>query len=1063
MPRIKDLERFQRDLVALARENEVLAQWGEVREDPPLPSDEPKSLSSETTVTAPKPSRSADIPPDFADLLSKAPVGTRVGPTSAGGPEPDTARDSELDALLELPPDEPAAEIDSELDALLGLDSTPEEEPEASSSSEDAGGFDLAAFASAMEESSLDDAIDPAVSGLPDPAELPPDFGSGSGVDLGPGPSEAGPEAAVPDDFSMPDFDSFDLPGESSPTMGESLEPEPPSEALTDAKVEESFDLGSLEDLGELDSADLGEAAPLEAAPEGESASESPTESDDFGIPDFGDSTVAPSQEEAPAARAAPPSALPSEDLALPGDIDAFDSFSFDEPEAPNLAGEALDRELATLGEPDDASPTFNLEGGWNGFGGVDSEEAPPKAPSPRVETAKRSEGKIRTVALTEAQVDKLQDWLLALPLNLRVAVEDIVANEKGSEGQRSNLVWSLVEHEKVQDIASAAGKILKRRIPIPEGYSRRTGAGYLAEKGSLRHLLVHTILPVARTALLVLLFAGALGYLGYRFIYRPLAATALYRTGYERILQGRYPEAEDAFARATAIREFVPWYYRYAEAYVSKRHFIYAENKYAELLKRHPTESAGALAWARLERDQLKYRDAITILDKHIIDRKPLDKEALLLEGDVFLDWAEEDAARFGDARKRFATLIQAYGAGDLYLERMLAYFIRTDMLKEVLPLKSRFLAMKDNPLGAGTMAELGGYLLDKNEMTDDFRILKGALARDANLPEAHFQLFRYYRKAGSPVEETKALDKAITGFDRLPALDKRRLSMYLESLVTRGDLRLRAGEFLTAEEDYGKAAVAYEHALSLDRLKKTPGFGKAYAGLGDVAYWGKDDLVTAKTFYEKAADHGWDNPELRYRRGFIDYRRGDYASALEHFYRASEEGGENPRLLYALGNSFAARADWHAAGGYFRRLVDRLGDTLQAMDYPLPQEKPSDRALIEVLMASENNLGVSLFNLGNRTGNPKLKSEAIVSFTESARLFDLLVHDARSLVGANQANLGYANLNYVLNPRRGIGLSAYSSITKDDEWADERVHPLSVARSPAEKPAAEAAPKKE
>jgi hypothetical protein len=332
--------------------------------------------------------------------------------------------------------------------------------------------------------------------------------------------------------------------------------------------------------------------------------------------------------------------------------------------------------------------------------------------------------------------------------------------------------------------------------------------------------------------------------------------------------------------------------------------------------------------------------------------------------------------------------------------------------------------------------MAELGGYLLDKGEMTDDFRILKGALALDSALPETHYQLFRYYRKAGNPEEERKALDKAIAGFERLPALGKRKLSMYLEALIRRGDKRLGDKQYLTAEEDYGKAAVAYENALSLGRLKKSPDFGKAYAGLGDVSYWGKDDLEGAKAFYEKAADNGWDNPELRYKRGFIEYRGGRYAGALEQFYRAGQEGDESPWLLYALGNSFLSRSDWYAAEGYYRRLVDRLGDTLASMDWPLPQEKASDKAIVEVLMESRNNLGVSLFKLGNRTGDAKLKAEALASFTESARLFDLLVHDARSLIGANQANLGYLNLDYAIHPRRGIDLSSYAPISKELAW---------------------------
>src|SRR5208337_1405730 len=140
---------------------------------------------------------------------------------------------------------------------------------------------------------------------------------------------------------------------------------------------------------------------------------------------------------------------------------------------------------------------------------------------------------------------DRLQDSLLSFPLNLRIAVEDILANERGSEAQQSKLTWALVDGMDAEEVAILAGRILKRHIPIPKGREKRTGASLEAEKGTLAYALVHTLLPVFRIGLLVLAAAAALGYLGWRFVYVPLAADSLYRTGYRRIAEDRYPEAE--------------------------------------------------------------------------------------------------------------------------------------------------------------------------------------------------------------------------------------------------------------------------------------------------------------------------------------------------------------------------------------------------------------------------------------------------------------------------------------------------------------------------------------
>jgi hypothetical protein len=61
-----------------------------------------------------------------------------------------------------------------------------------------------------------------------------------------------------------------------------------------------------------------------------------------------------------------------------------------------------------------------------------------PHHPTRSPQASRQAEEKVRDVSLTDNQVDALQDTLLSYPLNLRLAIEDILANAKGTEAQQS-------------------------------------------------------------------------------------------------------------------------------------------------------------------------------------------------------------------------------------------------------------------------------------------------------------------------------------------------------------------------------------------------------------------------------------------------------------------------------------------------------------------------------------------------------------------------------------------------------------------------------------------------
>jgi tetratricopeptide (TPR) repeat protein len=1023
MPRLQDIERFKRDLSALSHEAEVLERWGEKPEK----------------ITPPEGAAVAQAPGEAAPASPEAP-GAAAPKRSAPPPKPAALEESEgappdfaalLDGLpLEGEGEEPApSSLDEDLEALLGPSSTEEEEAE-SPLSEPSPMPDLG------EMPDLESIPEPEEAEAAEPATLAPDEASAEA-------RAEGPSEAESFDFSMPEFG--EEPSDKPTEKPESLEPGEAEGAPSDEALpaEESFSIPDF-NLAEEESA----AQETPAAPAGEGG-------EDFSIPDLEAGFESP---------AAPAAAAPeSSDLG-----DAFESFSFEEPGAASALGSSgslgpgpgrgsapdLDTEIASLSEEASVADTFKLDQDWGdfgSFGGAEGKESVPRpAPSrPNKAAPRETEEKFKPVSLTEGQVDRLQDSLLAFPLNLRVAVEDILANGKGSEAQQSKLVWAMVDGLPADQVATVAGRIIKRQIPIPKGYEKRSGEALEAEKGTLAYAFVHTFLPVIKIGLLVLAAAGAIGYLGWRYVYVPLSADSLYRSGYQRIAEDRYLEAEADFAKATSMREFIDWYYRYADAYAGKRQYILAERKYAALVEAHPKETKGILAWARLEKEQLKYEEAVDVLKgapkkvkgedargkTGLLSWDYFNSDGLLLLGDIYLDWGEEDPAKYEAARKTYATLLEHYGDEDVYLERMLLYFIRVDKEKEVLPLKAHFLAdPKKQALSAPVLAELGGYLLDKGLLDDVRDILVSAAKKDPSVPEAHYHLARYYQRILAPDKERKALDAAIAGFAALPGLGGRKAGMYIDSLIWRGRFLVEAKEWVGAERDFADAASEYEKALELRRVQKSGRFGEAYAGLGDVAFWQRDDLASALAYYERAEANGYSTPSTNYRRGDILYRTGRYAESLERFYEAAQDpAAASPYLDYAFGSALYARSDYFAAEAYFRKTAAAMEKSLAEVGEPMPQESPSQAEILGLYLRAENNLGVALYRSAARSGDARRRNEAMAALTRATRLYDQLSQAPSLLEGPEGRDLPLANMNALLGGGRGEGLQVYSAIEKD------------------------------
>jgi tetratricopeptide (TPR) repeat protein len=667
--------------------------------------------------------------------------------------------------------------------------------------------------------------------------------------------------------------------------------------------------------------------------------------------------------------------------------------------------------------------------------------------------------GEVEEIQLTEEELEKFRQTLAGYPLNLRIACEELIAEQAVAPDEMSRLIKLLIRGAPAKETAALAGKVLGRAIVIPRAFEKKTGEEMEAEQSSFAYIFVHKFMPMFGIFMMIAAAALSLLYLIVQFIYYPLKAESIYKTGIERIEAGEYERANERFNQAFSIHRKKDWFYRYAEGFRAKRQYIYAERKYDELLNVYPRDKKGVLDYANMESTELRaYEKAEDLLRRQILDYAPDDYDALLALGDNSLAWGETDRSKYEDARFSYARLLEKYGWTDPIVERMLKYFIRTDNLKEVLPLQSWFMDNKKRKISAGTLAELGGYLLDKqleeargdpkipNEYAGQIEgireILLRAIKQDDALPESPYHLSRYYHNLGNTHEERVALERALAVFDSAREEPVSRIRYRIDALRRYAELLKNAREFRPAEEQLVKGITIYEDALTRKLFSASPDFGRLYADLGDLVYFTKDgDWETALAYYSRSERNGWAPPEIQYRMGAAHYLLQEWPQAMERFFIASGNLPLNRRILYALGNTAYQRGNYFAAQGYFNRLLDILEGERSRLPLLLPNERPEYVELAERLMIARNNTGVTLEALARQTGDNRYRSRALALYTESARAWDVLTRNPQTMTRLLPApgvygpgiNPAYLNVQNSLYPVRNYEYYFFLPIDRD------------------------------
>jgi tetratricopeptide (TPR) repeat protein len=874
--------------------------------------------------------------------------------------------------------------------------------------------------------------------------------------------SEESAGAGIMDDFAFDDLlntrpEDLPLPPEPFQEAPE-LDSPAPVEGVNDFNLSEDLPSGFSQEIP-LDS----RQQPLEAAGvrdqggefetdgeaplAGEAASSPDTfMEDDFSQPDEGTYGAETEDEDWAAGQDAPQDAPQ----------DAFDSFNFGE-------GAGDSGEAAGGGDAENSSAALGEEGADNGQSGFDDfslsgiddvfdkaglsaaetqSEAPDAASVPAVPL------RVEDIVLKEEDLELFWKNLAAYPLNLRVACEEIIAEHDAPAEQIDALIKIVVRGRPPKEAASLAGNMLNRSIRIPKGYEKKTGEELEAEQLGFAYIFSRKFLPVMRIILAAVLLAASIAYLAWNFIYIPIHSDSIYRLGYERIAAGEYERANERFREAFAMHRVKEWFYRYAEAFRDERQYIYAEEKYDELLRYYPRDKKGALDYANMETNYLRnYSKADRIIRTNILDYSIDDREGLLAQGDNNLAWGEVESERYENARESYARLLERYGWQDPIVERMLLYFIRTDNLEQVIPLQQFFTGNPKKKISPAVLAELGGYLLNKQieevrgvpdvniERIGGVRdILIKASQSDPLLPEPRYHLARYYNRFGTAAEERQTLELAIKAFDAVVEESPRRTAYRIDAERRYAQTFTGAKEFFSAEEQLVKGIGIYKDALERRLLNRSPEYGRLYADLGDIKYFtGPLDMELALEYYSEAELNGWAPPEILYRMGAAHYRLRQWTEALELFFTVSAEMPLNRRLLHALGNVSYLRGNYFAAQGYYRRLLDLLEAERSRFPLLSPNDRQDHMELAERLMVARNNMGAVLEALAERTGDSRYRAEAMALYSESARAWDALTRNPVTMARSAGTNLGFLNSRNILYPQTGYEPRLFNQIDKD------------------------------
>ena len=648
---------------------------------------------------------------------------------------------------------------------------------------------------------------------------------------------------------------------------------------------------------------------------------------------------------------------------------------------------------------------------------------------------------------LSDSQYKKFLKNLSEYPLNVRLAFEDLIVQDEFTDDAEFEVIEKILNKAPARQVASMLEKMLDTSIPVPRDFEHRTAEEYEAYKKSLSYQLTNKIIPGLIVGVAVLLVGWGIFNFSKNCIYKPLKANKLYKQGYALLQADEYPQSEMRFEEAVSYRISKKWFFNYARGYREHKQYQRAGAMYQRILNYFKHNKAAGLEYADMELNDLaNYEKAEEIVRRQVLDYHINDADGILKLGDIFLEWGtEKDPAKLENAREQYATLIQLYKANDLYLSRMMRYFIRTDNLRNVIQMQKTF-EPREKSLCSDDWTELSGYLLDKyygplapseEYLRYEIEGLRGLLLRAVKTgpsnPIAYYNLAKYFINSGENGSVENTLQNAIECFNTVPSMKKRDIYKYIDSYRLLGEHYIETTDYLQAQEQFAEGISLYTTERDNAGFEGTPEIGKLYEDMANIKYSVSGDYDEALQNYKYSVELGNDSPSIRYRIGYIQYKNKNYAEALGSFMKSGDGNVKERNLLLAMANTLSLRGDDYAAQGYYNQLIDNLDSEIAKRGMVFPQASVKDYDVVNTYLSAANNYGVTLYRLAKRTGNSNLNAQAIVQFQQSLRAWDALTRNQDTLVRLSGSNLAEQNIQYITHPMPEFEPAIYTDIAKN------------------------------
>ena len=458
------------------------------------------------------------------------------------------------------------------------------------------------------------------------------------------------------------------------------------------------------------------------------------------------------------------------------------------------------------------------------------------------------------------------------------------------------------------------------------------------------------------------------------------------------------------------------------------------AGRTYAPIVANHPLPKRGVLEFAELESRTLGNYERADRLINLLLFRDTNDYDARLALGDNSMRWAEDDPARYEDARLAYARLMEQYGQTDELLFRMLRYFIATDNLDEVLAIKTAFQNDPRAQINPEIYAELAGYLIDNDLLGDVEDVIFRAFEVDRTVPELHYHLARYYREISAFGEEELALDTARRLLADAQPFTAERRAMLVDTHTRMGENEYDAGNYLDAQEQFTRAIELYERGrerriLGPTRSSPVPTPGSATSS----TTWGGSTSGRSRSSTTRRPPATAARISTTNRDSSTTAADGSRRRSPSSARPPTTPSAETNALLWATANTHFRRDNLFASEAYYRELIDRVERERDSIRTSSSTRTREHQSVIEYLFRGYNNLGVALYELSEQDSDPDKYSQSLVYFTQSTELAENYQRDPATLSRSDAVDLAYLNQREALYPRPEYEMQIYNDIPED------------------------------